>query len=225
MHDLGQGVWGIDGSLRMMPGLSLPLRATVLRATDGGLVLISPVNGIADWGPALDAVGNVTHVVAPSGFHHLFAKDAWERYPGATLWASHALQKKRPDFPASTRWLEGDAPLTVAPGITAWPVLGMPAVQEWVFVHEPSGTLVVTDLLFHIKNPGFLLGLVQRMFGTYDRLAVSKLFTSARRDAAAYSASLATIAGLEFDRLVVAHGENILEGAHARVGDALRASP
>lgn len=225
MHDLGSGVFTWRGALRIMPATDLPLCATALRATNGDVVLISPIDGIGEWGPELESIGPVRHVVAPNGLHHLYAKPAWERYGEATLWASAALRKKRPDFPESTRWLEGSGPVELAPGVRAYPVLGMPAVQEWVFLHEPSGTLVVTDLVFNVLDPAFMLGVFQRMFGTYRKLAVSRLFTSARKDRAAYDASLATIVALPFDRLVMAHGEPVLNGAHARFEAAIAAGP
>lgn len=225
MHDLGDGVFTWSGALRILPGTELPLCATALQATNGDVVLISPVDGIGEWGPQLESVGPVRHIVAPSGLHHLYAKPAWERYPVATLWASAALRPKRQDFPESTRWLTGADPVEVAPGITAYPVLGMPAVQEWVFLHQASRTLVVTDLVFHVLHPGFVLGLFQRAFGTYRKLAISRLFTSARKDRAAYNASLATIAALPFDRLVMAHGEPVLTDARERLAAAIAAGP
>mgnify|MGYP003347503727 CR=1 FL=1 len=63
------------------------------------------------------------------------------------------------------------------------------------------------------------------MHGTYRKLAVSKLFTRERQDRAAYTASLATIAALPFDRLVMAHGAPILADARPQVAAALAASP
>ena len=225
MIDHGGHVWSVPSALTLMPGVALPLRTTVLRDTQGGLFVISPVAGIDAWGREVDNLGPVRGVAAPNGFHPLFARAAWERYPHATLWASGALRRKRPDFPKVTRWLDGEAPVTVAPGIVAHPVLGMAPVQEWVFLHEGSRTLVVTDLLFHVLEPGLGLGVFQRLFGTYKKLAVSRLFVRARRDRAAYDRSLKAIAALPFDRLVMAHGEPILAGAKARAAAALAAGP
>jgi hypothetical protein len=225
MIDHGGHVWSVPSALALMPGVALPLRTTVLRDSEGGLVVVSPVAGVEQWGREVDNLGPVRSVVAPNGFHHLFARAAWERYPQATLWASGALRRKRPDFPGTTRWLEGAGPVTVAPGIVAYPVLGMAPVQEWVFLHEGSRTLVVTDLLFNVLEPGFGLGIFQRLFGTYKRLAVSRLFVGARKDRAAYDASLTAIAALPFERVVMAHGEPILAGARTRVAEALAASP
>jgi hypothetical protein len=225
MIDHGQGVWSLTSALALLPGVELPLCATVLKDRDGGVVVVSPIAGIDRWGAEVEALGPVRAVVAPSGFHHLYALPARERFPAAAFVASGALRRKRMDFPDSTAWLQGEAPVEVAPGIVAHPVLGMPPVQEWAFLHEASRTLVVTDLLFHVVDPGFALGLFQRLFGTYKKLAVSRLFARGRKDRDAYDRSLAAIAALPFDRLVVAHGEPILEGAHARVAAALALSP
>jgi hypothetical protein len=225
MIDHGGHVWSVPGELALMPGVSLPLRSTVLRDTEGGLVVVSPVAGIETWGREIDNLGPVRAVVAPNGFHHLFARAAWERYPQATLWASGALRRKRPDFPSTTRWLEGEAPRMIAPGIVAHPVLGMAPVQEWVLLHEGSRTLVVTDLLFNLLEPSFGLGLFQRLVGTYKKLAVSRLFVRARRDRAAYDRSVKAIAALPFDRLVMAHGDPVLSGAKLRAAEALAAGP
>jgi hypothetical protein len=225
MIDHGQGVWSLTSSLALLPGVELPLRTTMLQDRDGGVVIVSPIADADRWGTEVEALGPVRTVIAPNGFHHLFALPAHARFPEASLVASGALRRKRPDFPESTTWLQGNAPVEVAPGIVAHPVLGMPPVQEWVFLHEASRTLVVTDLLFHVLEPGFALGLFQRAFGTYKKLGVSRLFTRGRTDRDAYDRSLAAIAALPFDRLVVAHGEPILEGAHARAAAALRDSP
>ena len=54
---------------------------------------------------------------------------------------------------------------------------------------------------------------------------MSKLFVGARKDRDAYERSLRVLQGLDFDRLVVAHGEPILAGAKPRVVDALAGSP
>jgi hypothetical protein len=222
--NLGLGVRGLDSSLSMM-GMALPLRMTSLRDRDGNIVLVSPVRDAASWADEARSEGPVRCVVAPSGLHHLFALEAVAQFPEARLVASSALREKRPDFPSKTEWLEGEGPVPIAPGILALQVLGMPKVGEWVFLHEDSKTLVVTDLLFHLLEPGFLLGLATRMFGTYRRLAVSRLFTSGRTERAPYDRSLKAIEALDFDRLVMAHGTPILEGARARVVDAFACAP
>lgn len=215
----------VESSLKLMPGVDLPIRATALRDTDGSVTLISPVADTAAWWPQLTAWGPVRRVVAPNGFHHLHLLPALAALPEAELWASAPLRTKRSDLPTATHWLEGPGPIALTPELTGYFVNGMPDFQEWVWLHAPSRTLVVTDLVFHILQPGFALGLVTRMTGTYRKLAVSRLFVKARKDREAFRASLDLIAGLPFDRLVMAHGEPVLSGAQPLLAQALAAAP
>lgn len=219
--DRGGGVWTAEASLAVAPGVVLPIRMTVLRQDDGELTLVSPIDGVSEWGPQVAALGTVTRIVAPNGLHHLFALPAIAYFGGAVLWASAALRRKRKDFPATTRWLEGDGEVVLAQGLTARAVAGMPAVQEWVLFHQPSATLVVTDLVFNIRDPSLLLGLTLRLAGTYKRLAVSRLFLRACRDREALGASLDGVASWPLQRLVMAHGAPLLADARAPLLEAL----
>lgn len=207
------GIWTIESELKLLPGVRLPLRAIVVQDREGDLTLISPVRGVEAWGDEVERLGVVKNIVAPSGFHHLFALAAHERFPEATLWASRALKRKRPDFPDATRWLEGSDIVEMESGLKALPLNGMPALQEWAFFHEDSATLIVVDLLFNVLQPGIGLGLFQRGFGTYKRLAVSRLFKRACKDEDALAKSARTLLALPFENLVMAHGEPIVGGA------------
>ena len=225
MKDLGLGVHAIEGSLSMLPGVSLPLRSTILESNSGEVVVVSPVGGVASWGPKVAALGPVRTVVAPNGFHHMYLQDAWNHFTSASRWTSVAVRGEFETFPPNVIWLAGEDPWTLADGVVAMPVLGMERVQEWVLFHERSKTLVVTDLLFNILEPGFGLGLAQRFFGTYKKLAVSKLFMRACTDRRAFTASLRAIEELGCERLVMAHGEPVLSGAGEQVREAFRAAP
>lgn len=215
------GVWTVESELRLLPGVRLPLRMIVVAGPSDELTLISPVRGVEAWGDEVEKLGVVQHIVAPSGFHHLYALAAHERFPAATLWASGALKRKRPDFPDTTRWLEGSDIVELESGLKALPLNGMPALQEWAFFHEDSATLIVVDLLFNVLQPGFGLGLFQRGFGTYKRLAVSRLFKRACKDEEALAESVRALLALPFENLVMAHGEPIVGSAKGVAREAL----
>ena len=40
---LAEGVWAVEGESKLMPGFFLPLRCTIVRGADGGLLLYSPI--------------------------------------------------------------------------------------------------------------------------------------------------------------------------------------
>lgn len=223
VYPLSDHVFAIDERLKMAPGLMLSIRTTVLRDSDGSLTLVSPVQGVDTWGPQVAQLGRVARIVAPNAYHHLFALPALAFFPEAQLVASAPLRRKRKDFPPQTQWLQGPGPVDLTPELQLHRVDGMRS-EEWVLLHRPSRTLVVTDLMFHDLNPDFAMGLISRLTGTHKKLAVSRIFLRDRTDRGAYAASVAAIAELDFDALVVAHGEPIPAGAKPLVHQALHRS-
>jgi hypothetical protein len=109
---------------------------------------------------AIDAEGPVRHLVGPNRLHHLFLGRWGARYPAAQLWAAPGLAKKRSDLmftgtvgsPAGA----GSSSPAIAPNWTTEiePLLlaGAPLLNEVVFHHRPSRTLICTDLLFNVTH-------------------------------------------------------------------------
>ena len=160
-------------------------------------------------------------LVSPNLFHHLFLRGAIDRWPEARFHSSLGLAEKRSDLP-------GAEPLKASGSwqgaFSVVPVEGMPKFQEFAFLHEPSRTLIVTDLVFNEPH-GLTLStrLFFRVFGTYGKLAVSRLFTSMVKDKQAFAESLRTLSQLEIDRVVMAHGKVLSENAQQRFREVLAA--
>jgi hypothetical protein len=219
LRAIDRDLWCLDADLRIQAGFHLPIRMTIVRLAEGGLWLHSPI-AIDDAAAAeIDALGPVRHIVAPSLMHHLFARPACERWPQAELHAPASLAIKRPrlkiDRPLAedSRWSE----------MAIVAIAGAPKLDEFVFVHRPSGTLIVTDLLFNVHEmAGMMSPLILRMVGAWKKLAQSRIWRVGIEDQAAAKASAERLIALEFTRLVPAHGE-VVEGAdtHARVHAAL----
>ena len=98
LRQLAQDLWVLDCPEHTYLGLHLGTRMTVVRLPDGGLLLHSPVRLSASLQEELGALGTVTHVVAPSLYHHLYAGHALEAYPDAQLHGPEALHRKRKDL-------------------------------------------------------------------------------------------------------------------------------
>ena len=214
------GILRFRSELRLSPGTYLPIAATAIRLPDGGVWLHSPIDFSDEDVAAIEALGPVKFIVAPSGLHHLFARAAAARWPAATVVASPAVATKQPGLAflplSATERPWGDA-------IAALPIDGMPDVQEWAFYHEPSRTLLVVDLLFHLLHThGLGSYLTYTLVGTRGRLASSRLFRYFIKDAAAHWASVDQVLAWPFDRLLPCHGEPIDSGAHPLVIEALR---
>ena len=222
VEPIADEVWGVPGEARMPAGARLPLRMTVIRLPDGGLWLHSPVRLDDEVAAELEALGPVRHLVAPSLVHHLFAGRAKERWPEATLWGPRALPAKTGAAldaelaPGSEAW--GGA-------ITALPIEGAPRLDEFCFVHHPSRTLLVTDLVFHVlQAPNWATATLLRMTGSYGGLAASRAWRWVfAQDRAAVGRSVVRILEQDFDRLVPCHGEVVDTGAHAALTEAAAA--
>ena len=213
------GLCTVHATLALAPGVSLPLTCTAIRLADGGVWVHSPIDFDAASVAALDALGPVRFVVAPSGLHHLFARAALARWPAAQLVASPAVAPKQPGLAFTP--LRADAP-PWGDEIAALPIGGMPGVEEWVFFHRPTGTLLVTDLLFHLTDvSGWVNHLVFAAMGTRGRLAVSRLYRSFIRDRDAVAASVERLLAWPISRIIPCHGAVLAADAHARAAAAL----
>jgi hypothetical protein len=218
MRKLDEGVWVADQPLRVF-GVELGARMTVVRLASGGLLLHSPIRPSADLLDEVRALGNVEALVAPNRFHHLFAATWLESSPLAKLFVAPGLETKRADLPITGVLTASPDPLwsSVLDQVI---VEGLPLVNEVVFFHASSGTLIVTDLAFHIGSEAPLL--TQALFyagGAHGRLAPTYAERLLVRDRARCRASLERILAWPFDRVVVAHGTVVESGGR----DELRA--
>lgn len=146
LQNLAPDLWILDHPQRLPGGLRMSTRMTIVRLPGGDLWLHSAVPLSDADAAAIDALGPVRHIVAPNLLHHLYLAPARARWPAARVWAPPGLRDKRPDL-AIDAHLTGDAPTAWAGAIAALPIDGAPAIAETVFIHRPSATLIVGDLV------------------------------------------------------------------------------
>ena len=211
LEQLAEELWGWEHDLFMPGGIHFRGRTTVVRLPDGGLWLLSP-NPIDDRrAEELAGLGPVRHLVAPNKLHHVHLGDVAARYPDAVLWAAPGLAAKRADLRFDAT-LDDVPPDAWAGHIDQVAVRGASWLDEVVFMHRPSGTLLVTDLVFNIYGcRGLLTPLVLRMAGAWRRLAQSRLVRRSVDDRAAFRDSGRRVMALPFDKVVMAHGRPLLE--------------
>ncbi len=218
-RQLADGVYALETSITPAPGFTLPLRTTLLRLPSGGLAVISPLAVDDALAATIEAWGPVEHLVAPNRFHHLFVAVAAARWPKAKVWLSPGLPSKRPD-------LRYDALLGVdggPPGLEVVRIEGSPWLEECAVFHPPSGTLVVTDLVFHVLEPsGCLTAPILWLVGAHRRFAQGLEVKALVWDRAAAAASVRRLLALDVQRVVMAHGEVVDDDAPARLREALR---
>lgn len=208
-------LWTAQDTLRFPGGVHMPVRMTVVRLDGGGLWLHSPLRLTEDLVAQVSALGPVQHLVAPNCLHHLFI-GAWQRrFPDARMHGAPGLAAKRPDLTFDATL--GEA-ATTAPAwgddIDHLAIQGAPRLNESVFLHRPSRTLLVTDFAFNLTHPQGLAGrLVFSLMGVSGRVAQSRAWRLFTRDRQAARRSVERLLAWDFDRLVPAHGEIVPTGA------------
>lgn len=218
LKPIADQLWSYDFWQRLGPGVWFPGRMTVAQLSDGSLWLHSPSPIDDVLAAELAELGPVRALVEPNLFHHLHARAARERYPDAPLYAVPGFEKKQPDVPfedldqAAAQW---------ANDLSVLHVRGTPLLEERVFLHRSSATLIVTDLVFHMRQTrGWITPLLLRLVGAHNRFTQSRSVKAMVRDRAALAQSYAQLLSWDFGRIVMAHGDVL----HANAKPQLRAA-
>jgi hypothetical protein len=215
-------VWTKDHPVRLA-GARFLTRMTVMRL-DGGVCLHSPVEIDAATRSAIQRLGDVRAIIAPSTLHHLFVASAQRAFPAARSYAVEGLAKKRKDLHFD-EVLGAQAPAFWS-GQMDQVVIGNRVMREVDFFHQASRTLVAVDLVenFRPQTPGTnaALRFSMRLFGMWGRPRPApelRLFT---RDRKAARLALERVLAWDFDRAVIAHGELLDRHPHEAIREAWR---
>lgn len=196
-------LWTDAQPLRVL-GLPLGRRLGVARNAAGGLVVFSPLNGSPAAIRALRDLGEVQAFVVPSRYHDLFFPDYFAAFPQAAFLAGEATCRDHPAWPLTPLTAEHPA----LAGFRYARIEGMPRVQEHVFLHEVTRTLIVADLFFNLPiaaDP--LTRFWMRLADMGGRPRPSRLWRSCIGDPSAFTASLREVLTWPFDRILPGHGE------------------
>ena len=207
MEHLNDAISVHAAPLKVFGLLELGTRMTVVRLPGGGTAIISPVKASAELVDAVAAIGEPRVIVAPNLLHHLFAGQWQHRFPNARLVAPRGLAKKRPDLRIDATLDEG-LPHELDGTLDMLPVDGVPSVREYAFLHRPSGTLIVTDLLFNQPATGhdFTTSAYLRVAGARGVTTVPRILLAMVRDRPAFQASLRAILDQDWSTVVLCHG-------------------
>ena len=195
-----------------MLGLRLGTRMTVARLPDRSLLVHSPVEPTAEVRSAIDALGEVSIVVAPNAYHHVFAGPFAAAYPKAKLVGAKALRKKRPDLRfAQTLDEKGALPEGVVgvhvPSMLDETVLYLPHLRTLVCADLTEN---FSDVMDHLPTRLYL-----KAAGIFGQPGVARplrpLF-----DKAGTVRAVDEITSFDFDRVTLAHGR-VLETDGRRV--------
>ncbi len=211
MRQLDNNIWVAESPQKML-GIEYGVRMTCIRLATGGVVLISPIKWTKDLAAAVDALGPVSYLIAPTSFHHLYIKEWAEKNPAAKLLVVPQLVAKRKDLKPSAVIDSAFKPDWGA-DLQLLFVEGGRLYSEAVFLHTKSRTLVLTDLCFNLQRiDGFYPTVALKLYGVYKKFGPSKAVALFMGDKGKLLAAVAHMATWDFTRVIVAHGD-IWEGA------------
>ena len=222
-------VWVVDSEMSGALRRVVPVRMTVLRLPGGDLLLHSPTRFSIALKAALEPLGRIRHLVAPNIAHWMFLKEWQAACPEAVTWAAPGLRQRAPvrrsgvrldhdlSEPAPAAW--GDAVVVVA-------VPGGLGFTEMALFHQPTRTLVLTDLVLNLepsKLPPALRPLARALGSTAPDGMPSPLVRAVvkwrRPDAVAAAERLLALAP---ERVVFAHGRCFERDGTAALRRSLR---
>ena len=146
LEPIDKDLWVVEGGIVDWIGFPYSTRAVIVRLDGGDLWIWSPVKLVPQLRAAVQALGPVRHLVSPNKLHHLYLSDWLAAFPGAQLWAPRSTIRKRRDLQFREP-LENQPPPAWGSAIDqAW-LRGSPLLDEIVFCHRPSRTVIVADMI------------------------------------------------------------------------------
>ena len=217
LKEFGLDIWTADGPNISIVGFHYPTRMAIIRLSNGGLFIWSPILLTHSLQAEVDAVGQVQQIIAPNSLHHLFVPEWKHAYPAAKVFAAPGLRKKRDD-------IVFDADLGSAPSpdwvdeIDQALMHGNLITTEVVFFHAKSGTVLFTDLIQQL--PTNLISGWRAIVARIDLMvgpepSVPRKFRVAFANRRAARKSLQRVLAWPAQKILMAHGTPVEKDAQA----------
>ena len=161
LKPVADNLWIVDSGPIQASGLSLPVRMSVIRLGSGEMWLHSPTRFDPGLRDEIKAIGPIRHLVAPNVAHWTFLKQWQAHCPQAETSAAPNLRERAQVKAAGVRldhdlheaspsdW-SGEIEQTIVPGGFGF--------REVAFLHRPSRTLLLTDLIQNLEPEKLPLG-------------------------------------------------------------------
>lgn len=223
MLALAHGLWIHDQAFM---GLTHGLRTTIVRMENGRLWVHSPTELTPELRDQLEALGEVGCLVAANNHHHRWLLQWHEAYPGADVFVSGGIPRKRPRL-QRYQVLEHTSDPPWRSVLAQAFMGGLPFLDETVFLHRETASLIVTDFVQNHGDPIPIGWAAKLAVPIFARLGFRDLCVAPpvrmrwlRRDATAFDGFLRQIAEWPVQRIIVTHGR-LVEGDGRQQLDAL----
>lgn len=204
---LGANIWDHEIPIRF-GGIPLWHRMTVIRLTNGGLLLHSPTRLDVASQEQFQKLGPIVAIVAPSWWHDLYLREYLNAYPDARLYGAPTLLRWNRSL-ASAEVLRESEPSLWKGEIDQIHVQGIGLfLDEIVFYHRPSRSLIVADLLFNLseKDAWITRALGSMVIGSFPGCRFARLYRLAVTDHRRMRSAVERILDWDFEQIIVGHG-------------------
>jgi hypothetical protein len=208
LEPLAENLWLVEGPVVRAYGFPFPTRMAVARLPGGGLWVWSPVRLNDEVQRAVRSLGTPLYAVEPNKLHHLALAEWVAAWPSLRLYAPPGLASKRRDVRFVAE-LTDDSPPEWRGEIDQVRIAGNVFMTEVVFLHRPSRTCLVGDLIQQHDEAGEsawlrwalkLGGVAGPNGGTPRDARMAFIHRAAAREA------VRKVLAWEPERLVIAHG-------------------
>jgi len=201
-------------------GVRLRSRTTVVRLSGGALWVHSPCEPTDDVRKALAALGEVRWIVVPNRFHHLETPATAARYPDAVVVGPKSAHERNPHVDP-TMAADDPAYVRATPELTPIQLAGVPFLDETVFFHAASGSLIAADLLLSAcARDHWTWRMAARIWGRYEKVRTPPDVRMRTRASTAVAESIAQMRALPLQRILVAHADPITERPTEQLAEA-----
>ena len=229
VKSIAEDLWLIEAAQKYS-GLEVGTRMTIVRLEDDKLLLISPIVISGKLKDEIETLGSVAYIVSPNLFHHTHIESCCSAFPDAQLYVAKGLPRKRPDLKGyniipdkiPSEWAVS-LDMVYFDGFRVAEFGGAQDLNEAVFFHRPTNTLIVTDIVFHFtENSSFLTRLVARALGIYRKVGSSPYDKRAVKDHKIMREARDKLLAWPFDRIILTHGDIVESEAKVKFELAYR---
>jgi len=211
-------IWCSQYSVNFGP-LEIKSRATFVRLSNGLLWVHSPMPLCEATKLELSEIGDVGYIVAPNLTHHLHYQAFLDSFPNANGFFAPGLDKKINVAEGKSLGELKNAPWSH--DLESVFVAGLPVLNETVWFHTASGTLIVTDLLFSFASSNSIsIRTIARLLGVYDQLGMSRTMKWSVKSGDDFALSIDHIKSWDVTRIILAHDQIIEHDAKGKLLEA-----
>jgi len=201
-------------------GVRQRARTTIVRLPGDALWVHSPTAPTDEVCAALDALGEVRWIVVPNRFHHLQAPATSARYRKAIVVGPKTAESRNHEL-SVTMGLDHCEYIEATPELVPLHLGGVPFLDETVFFHSASGTLITADLLACASaRDHWTWRLVARICGRYEKVGPQPDVRWSTRASQDIAESIAQLRALPLQRILIAHGNPIVERPAEQLAEA-----